>query len=121
MRIFLCVFSWYYVVIGLLLCVTPALGKRLANMWMKDKISRAWAVVTIAFGALFFWAAPASRATIFVQTLGGIAVLKGIYLVLAPRAQLTGIVTWWQQVPRRTLRLLGLFTFAIGASILTSL
>ena len=109
------------VVVGTLLAVTPPLGKRLTDVWMKDKLNRGWALVTAGVGGLIIWAAPASRAAAFIQALGGLTLLKAIYLLVAPKAQLIGLVTWWNQLPPRTYRLWGLLSLALGATILVTL
>ena len=121
MRLVLYVFGYYVAVIGVLLCVKPALGKRLADWWMKDKLNRAWAVVTGGLGVLLILAAPASRATGFIHVLGVLSILKGIYLLVAARSQLIGIVNWWNRLSQKAYRLWGLVTLVIGVAILATL
>ena len=121
MRLFLGVFGTYMVVIGALLCATPRVGKRLTDVWMKDKVSRGWALVTAGVGLLFLWAASASRAPLFIQVLGALSILKGIYLLVAPRAPLLAVVKWWNHLSPGTYRVWGLVTLAMGAAVLWTL
>ena len=118
MTLVLRVFGWYLVVVGALLCARPPLGKRLADWWLKDKLSRPWALLPLGLGLLLLWAAPASRAPRFIQVLGGLGVLKGAYLLIAPAGQLAGVVRWWHQLPPAGHRWWGLASLLLGAAIL---
>ena len=120
MEVVLWIIGGYMVVMGALLCAKPLVGKRLADVWMKDKIHRGWALVTVGVGVLLLWAAPAGRATLFIQVLGCLSVLKGIYLLIAPRAQLMGVVTWWNRLPQMAHRVWGVVALAMGAVIITT-
>ncbi|MBI2105107.1 MAG: hypothetical protein HYT90_06005 [Candidatus Omnitrophica bacterium] len=121
MGIVLAVFGWYLVVVGALLCAKPPMGKRLADWWLKDKLSRRWALLPLAVGLLVLWAAPASRVPTFIRTLGWLGVLKGIVLLIAPREPLMQFVSWWHRLPSGGLRLWGVVAAAFGAAILGSL
>ena len=121
MKIVLVVLGVYMSVVGLLLCVAPTLGKRLTEVWMKDKISRGWALVTLGVGALLICAASASRAPIYIYVLGWTSVAKGVYLVIAPRPQLLRVVTWWHGLSQGFLRLWGVVALGMGAAILLTL
>ena len=120
MRLFLGVLGWYLLIVGGLLCAKPVLGKRLADVWMKDKIHRGWALVTVTVGLLFLWAAPSSRAILFIQILGWLTILKGAYLLVGPRKQLMRIVEWWHGLPQGGLRVWGLVSLAVGLAILAA-
>lgn len=121
MQIALAVFGWYLIGVGALLCAKPPLGKRMADWWLKDKVSRRWALLPLAVGALLLWAAPGSRAPVFVRTLGGLGVLKGAILLVAPREPLVRFVSWWNYLPPAGLRLWGVLAVALGAALLVSL
>lgn len=121
MSIFLAALGCYMAVVGAALCFKPPLGKRLADLWLKDKVHRGWALVTLGIGALLIWAAPVSRAVLFIQVLGWLTVLKGIYLLIAPRGQLVGVVKWWNRLSEGRYRLWGLVTLTLGAAILITL
>ena len=120
MTLVLGVFGWYLLVVGALLCARPSLGKRLANWWLKDKLSRPWALVPFGLGLLLLWAAPASRAPRLIQVMGGLGVLKGAYLLLAPAGQLAGVVRWWHQLSPSGHRWWGLMSLLLGAAILVT-
>jgi uncharacterized protein YjeT (DUF2065 family) len=77
-------------------------------------------LVTVAVGALLLWAAPASRAIPLIQLLGWLALLKGVYLLVAPRKQLMGIVQWWNRLSHGSLRLWGLVSLGVGIAMLAS-
>lgn len=121
MGLALAVFGWYLVVVGALLAAKPPVGKRLADWWLKDKLSRPWALLPLAAGILLLWAAPASRVPTFIQTLGGLGVLKGVVLLVVPRAPLLRFVAWWNDLPPAGLRLWGAVAVVVGAVVLGSL
>jgi len=121
MGIALAVFGWYLVVVGAALCAKPAAGKRLADWWLKDKLSRPWALFPLAVGLLLLWAAPASRTPVFIRALGWVGVLKGIVLLVAPREPLVRCVSWWNDLPQAGLRLWGAVAMAFGAAVLGGL
>ena len=121
MKLVLMFLGWYLILLGALLFGRPPLGKQLADWAMKDKTSRAWALVTAGFGVLFVWAATASRISPFIYVLGGLTMLKGIYLLLAPRAQLVGLVDWWNRLPQLAYRVWGAVALALGGLIVATL
>jgi hypothetical protein len=121
MRLLLAFFGGYMFVVGGMLLLTPAMGRRLTDLWMKDKIHRPLAVLPLAIGGVLLWAAPASQAPLYIQVLGGLSLLKGVYLFVAPKAQLAGIVRWWQRMAPAGLRLWGLVTLFMGGAVLWTL
>lgn len=121
MTLFLAAFAWYMAGVGALMVLSPARAKRMTDLWMKDKINRAFVVLPAGIGALLVWAAPASRAPIFIQVLGGITLLKAAYLLVAPKRQLKEIVDWWNGLSQGRYRLWGLLTLALGIGIITTL
>ena len=121
MRVVLWIVGNYMAVMGFIMAVKPALGKRLTDWMLKDKVSRRWALLTLAVGAVIFWAAPASHAPVFIQILGGISVGKGVYLLVAPRDQLMGVMEWWYRLPPSSVRLWGLVAVIIGVGVLGTL
>ena len=121
MAFFLAAFAWYMVFVGGFLFVNPVMGKRLTKIWMKDKISRRWAVLTAAFGAALIWAAPASNSPGFITVLGWLTLFKAGYLVVAPRQQLKAVVHWWEHLSQGSYRLWGLFSLVVGVCIITTI
>ena len=121
MNLVLIVFGWYLIGVGALLCAKPPMGKRMADWWLKDKLSRRWVLLPLAVGMLLLWAAPGSRAPVFIRTLGGLGVLKGIVLLIAPREPLVRFVSWWNYLSPAGLRLWGGLVMAFGAAMLVSL
>ncbi len=121
MTLFLAIFAWYMAGVGALMVLSPARAKRMTDLWMKDKVHRVLALVPAGIGVLLVWAAPASRAPIFIQVLGGISVFKAAYLLIAPKRQLKEIVDWWNGLSQGRYRLWGLLTLVLGICIITTL
>jgi len=120
MHLVLAVLGWCFVVIGGLLVISPPLGKRVSTLGAKNRVSRAWAPVTLGLTLLILWAAPASRYPLFILFLGALSALKVVYLLLMPRSQLEDVLTWWREMPDLTCRLWGLVTLAMGAAVLAT-
>lgn len=121
MRMLLIVFGVYMAAAGALLIARPSIVSRSADWWVKRLEVRAWALLVLALGALILWAAPASRAPIFIRVLGGLSIAKGLYLLLAPRAQLGRFVARWTGLPADVYRLWGLAAAVIGGLLIATL
>jgi uncharacterized protein YjeT (DUF2065 family) len=121
MRIVLVMLGGYMAIAGVLLLLHPTFGKQCVDVLLKDKVSRRWAVVTVLLGVLIWWAAPASGVSRFIQVLGGITVVKGLYLIIAPREQLRRVIDWWYGLPRTAVRYWGVVAIVPGGAILLTL
>jgi len=120
MRLFLLLFGWTYLLIGTVLFVQPKTGKGFTDFWVKGGIRRSIAILPIAFGLLLIWAAPAATgAEGAIRVLGGLALLKGGYFLLAPKPRLERIFQWWSNLSPGVFRLWGVFALAIGVLILS--
>ena len=111
--------SLYLGVMGLLLVLVPTQGKKLADILLKDKSHRGWALFTILVGLGLLIAARQTRWSAFIAVLGVTTAIKGLYLLIAPREQLLGVVRWWDQLQPPLYRLWG--AVSIVFSILIAL
>lgn len=80
-------------------------------------------IIPIVFGAFLllgaFFHEPMIR---LAFVLGLVAVLKGIYLFIAPPAQVRALLDWWfHKAGDDTVRLFGLIAFALGSALLSYL
>jgi len=73
--------------------------------------------IVLAGGAFFY------REVFWLSfILGIIAIIKGIYLFIAPPSQVKGFLEWWfQKADDSTARLFGLITFILGSVMLAYL
>jgi len=121
MRLALLFFGVYFAAFGVLMMVSPALSKRMVKGWMKDRVSRLWAPVTLAVAMLLFWASPASRRPLFILFLGALSALKAVYLLVTPKSQIEDVMAWWYGLSNAKHRLWGLASLAIGAAVLLTI
>jgi len=114
----LMVVGGYMLIAGSLLLVRPELIKQLVERLRSGTALRLWGIVPGGVGLLLFWAAPASRSEGLIQVLGGLAVIKGLYLCAAPRAQVTRLMSWWLGRSPGVWRAWALLSLGLGALVL---
>jgi len=80
-------------------------------------------IIAFAFGVVLIIGAFFNRDVFwFVFILGLLAILKGIYLYLAPTEQIKALMDWWFFRARpETNRLMGLILFVIGIALFSYL
>ncbi|MBW1784574.1 MAG: hypothetical protein JRL30_28000, partial [Deltaproteobacteria bacterium] len=80
-------------------------------------------IIAFAFGVVLIIGAFFSRDVFwFVFILGLLAILKGIYLYLAPLEQTKALMDWWFIRARpETVRFMGLILFVIGIALFSYL
>jgi hypothetical protein len=120
MKLVLLTISGYMVAAGLLLLVRPDLMQRFAERSMTGAQRYLWAAVAGGFGLLMVWAAPVSRAPLFIQVLGAWALLKGVLILALPAASLSRFIGWWLGLPRQAHHLWGLTAAALGLALYLS-
>jgi len=80
-----------------------------------------WIVLAVSLriliGILFIIAAPGTRASLFVQTVGVIAILAGLLLAILGPARLQQFVVWFLAKPDGFFRAISVFGFAFGAVV----
>jgi uncharacterized protein YjeT (DUF2065 family) len=87
-----------------------------------DKL-KVWAVVPLFFGVVLVLGAFFEREVFWIAfILGLLALLKGVYLIVGPPAQVKKLLDWWfEKASDRIIRLSGLIIFFLGSAIFTSL
>ena len=92
------------------------------KMFPTDKI-KVWAVVPLFFGVDLVLGAFFEKEVFWIAfILGLIALLKGVYLIVGPPAQVKKFLDWWfEKASDRIIRLSGLIIFFLGTAIFTSL
>ena len=117
MRLFLACFGAYLMLVGALLALQPPLGKRLTDWWLKDKVRRPWALLPGILGAVLLWWANRSHAPRLFTLLGVLGLVKAAYLLVAPKAQLRRLLTWWGHRPMLFYRFWGLIAVIMGVVV----
>ena len=91
-------------------------------MFPTDKL-KAWAVVPLFFGVVLVLGAFFEKEVFWLAfILGLIALIKGVYLIVGPPAQVNKLLDWWfEKASDRIIRLSGLIIFFLGSAIFTTL
>jgi hypothetical protein len=91
-------------------------------MFPTEKL-KVWAVVPLFFGVVLVLGAFFEREAFWLAfILGVLALLKGVFLIVGPPAQVKKLLDWWfENASDRIIRLSGLIIFFLGSAIFTSL
>jgi uncharacterized protein YjeT (DUF2065 family) len=81
------------------------------------------AVIPLIFGIGLIAGSLASEQVFWLALiLGFLALLKGMYVIIAPSAQIKGLIDrWFTRAGHRSMRLYGLIVFVLGIAILSQL
>jgi len=84
---------------------------------------RILAILPIIFGIILTAGAFAYPQIFWLcLVLGLIALIKGVYLVMAPLSQIKGLIDWWfNRANDSIIRLCGLISFVLGIAIISNL
>jgi drug/metabolite transporter superfamily protein YnfA len=78
-----------------------------------------FAILPLVIGGLLMLSGPWSQSTWLVETLGILALAKGILLLLLPKAKVEPYLAWWQEsVSDMTWRLSGLICVILGVFLI---
>lgn len=123
MTVLLYIISIIWIAVGVFLIIYTERYREVSkNVFSTDKL-KVWAVVPLLFGAVLVVGAFFRREVFWLAfILGLIALLKGVYLIVGPSAQVRKLVEWWfEKASDRTIRLFGLIIFFLGSAIFSSL
>jgi uncharacterized protein YjeT (DUF2065 family) len=74
----------------------------------------------MAVGVLLILSAGASGAPWFIVIMGILAIVKGVYFLLAPHGQTEALLSWWfESAQDRTYRFWGLIMVLLGMVVLS--
>jgi uncharacterized protein YjeT (DUF2065 family) len=81
------------------------------------------AILPLIFGLILMVGAFYCREMFWLAfILGLLAVIKGVYLLVAPLKQIKGLFEWWfHKASEETIRLMGLIAIILGSAILSYL
>jgi hypothetical protein len=123
MDIVLYIISILWIVAGVLLVIyTEGTREFHKRLFLRDSVK--WmAVIPVFFGVILvagaFYDERVFRLAII---LGILALAKGVYIILAPSAQIKGFLEWWfNRAGGGTIRLFGLIIFILGSAMLSYL
>jgi len=114
-----------FAVFVLLLCtwgvLVPSRIVAFATRWTNHGGLWVAALLRLTFGIALWFAAPASRAPLFLQILGIVTILAGASLPMIGLDRFTKLIEWSTKRPPIVVRLWCLFGIALGGAILWAL
>ncbi|MDH3623001.1 MAG: hypothetical protein OES69_00285 [Myxococcales bacterium] len=114
-----------FAVFVLLLCtwgvLVPSRIVAFATRWTNRQGLWVAALLRVTFGIALWFAAPASRAPLFLQVLGILTILAGVSLPMIGLDRFTKLIEWSVERPPIVVRLWCLLGIALGGAILWAL
>jgi uncharacterized protein YjeT (DUF2065 family) len=82
-----------------------------------------WAILALIFGLIFMVATFYIKDMLWLAfIIGMIAIIKGVYLFVAPANQVKALIEWWfHKASGETVRLIGLIVIVLGTAVLSYL
>ena len=114
MRWFLFLMAGLWTIVGIFLLVTAGKAKKLYNRLFKDKNLKAMSYIPLIAGVLLVYSASSSDLPWFVNTIGLLALAKGLFFIFAPEKKARPFVDWGLKVSLGIYRLWGLAVLALG-------
>jgi len=111
----------YMAIMGILLSRKPSFGKSFMEYFTEGNRRYLTGFLTLILGILFIKGAPTTQSPPFLIYLGALSVFKGIFLLFGTRRRVQSLNQEWYELPVRTRRLWGIFAFAFGVTLLTTL
>ena len=123
MTALLYIISVIWIAAGVFLIIYTERYREFSKKMFPTEKLKVWAVVPLFFGVVLVLGAFFEREVFWIAfILGLLALLKGVYLIVGPPAQVKKLLDWWfEKASDRTIRLSGLIIFFLGSAIFTSL
>lgn len=114
MRWFLFLMAGLWAMAGIFLLVAADKAKKLSDRLFKGKNLKAMSFIPLIAGVLLIYSASSSRLPWFVNTIGLLALAKGLFFIFAPEKKAKPLVDWWLEASLGIYRLWGLIALALG-------
>ncbi|MCG2675960.1 hypothetical protein L6304_02070 [bacterium] len=114
MRWFLFLMAGIWTIAGIFLLVAAAKAKKLYNRLLKGKNLKTISFIPLIVGILLVYSASSSDLPWFVNTIGLLALAKGLFFIFASEKKAKPFVDWWLKASLGIYRLGGLVAIALG-------
>ncbi|MFO8165647.1 MAG: hypothetical protein R6T98_14090 [Desulfatiglandales bacterium] len=123
MNIALYVVAILWIVIGVFVILYTERAMKILRKLFFIKSVRILSGIPIIFGLVLIIGAFVCTQVFFLSlTLGILALLKGLYLIVGPIAQIKHLMDWWfNKTSESYIRLGGLILFVLGIAMITNL
>jgi hypothetical protein len=109
-------FGMFFVVLGVTGIVSPARLISFVSRWQSQSGLYFAAGIRILLGAALVFAAPESRAPVYLQVFGGVAILAGVAMPFFGLRRFEAVLGWWRARPAVILRSWCVLVVLIGVS-----
>jgi small neutral amino acid transporter SnatA (MarC family) len=112
-KIFLYIFGLIWLIVSIILIFAPEIFRRFSRSVVKIPIWF-WGLISIAFAFAFWFSAPSSLVPCLVKVLALLAIWKGAFTLLAPRADLEKTINWWSELSALSYRIWGILLLLVA-------
>ena len=116
MRLAVALFGIFVIVLGVTGIASPPRLLSFVSRWQSQSGLYFAAGIRIFLGAALIFAAADSRAPLYLQVFGGVALLAGVATPLFGLRRFEALLGWWRERPPAIVRLWCLFVILIGLS-----
>lgn len=116
MALAVALFGAFVVVIGVTGLVSPPRLAAFVGRWRSQMGLTFAAGIRLLLGIALLLAAPDSRAPLYLQVFGGLALVAAVALPLLGQRRFDALIDWWVAQAPATVRLWCLVALAVGAS-----
>jgi hypothetical protein len=123
MSIALYVIAILWIIIGVFIILYTEKAMKILRKVFYIKHARILSIIPVIFGlVLIIGAFVCTQVFLLSLILGMLALLKGLYLIIGPIAQIQRLMDWWfNKAGESYIRLGGLILFVLGIAMITNL
>ena len=114
MKWFLFLMAGIWTIVGIFLFIAAGKAKKLYNTLLKGKNLKTMSFIPLIAGVLLIYSASSSNLPWFVNTIGLLALAKGLFFIFSPVKQAKSCVNWWLKASLGIYRFGGLVALALG-------
>lgn len=118
MEAFLWIIALAWMLIGLLLLITPRYAKKILRYFAKAP-KLCIGLLPVVIGILLLIAAPISNWYWYIAILGMMGIIKGLFFIITSKRFLKTTIDWWANQSLSLYRFWGIVVFVMG--LLTAL
>lgn len=120
MKWFLYVISLYFIAVGSCAILYTSEARNVMARMIKDVDRKMLSILAFIAGIAFLFAASASRVPWLIRLFGFMGILKGVYILVAPRNLYDQINSWYlDSLSDQAYRLWGIIALILGTAILS--
>lgn len=113
MQIFLYIIGILWGIYSLILLIVPKTARNLGMSLTQAMPFPVWGIISLVIAVLFWYSTAATKSPALVKALALLCALKGLFKIFAPKADMQKVLTLWQGLSDRSLRIAGILSLVI--------